>query len=96
MPLLREALDEVALTRSIAHPSSRRGPREHAGITQQALAGVLGISRAAVSRYEAGTRTPRGARLVAYSEALAVLQAAAPANLSREPGDLAAIPRDVG
>jgi transcriptional regulator with XRE-family HTH domain len=44
--------------------------RERAGLSQEAIAGVLGISRPAVTRWESGARTPRGAALVQYVELL--------------------------
>jgi len=48
----------------------RRLLRQRVGISQQELADALGVSRPALSRWESGDRSPRGASRLAYSEAL--------------------------
>jgi transcriptional regulator with XRE-family HTH domain len=58
-------------------PSSelRRHIREQAGLTQQDVAEYLGVTRAAVTRYETGTREPRGQTRDAYQVLLQRLPA---------------------
>ena len=51
-------------------PAIARALREQAGLTQKDVAEVLGVSRAAICRYEKGDRTPRGERAVRYLEIL--------------------------
>ena len=51
-------------------PAVRRNLRERAGLTQHDVAGVLGIDRASVARYESGIREPRGEILRRYAEVL--------------------------
>jgi transcriptional regulator with XRE-family HTH domain len=46
-------------------------------VTQEEIARALGVSRPAVTRYEAGARTPRGALLADYKDLLDRLAAAA-------------------
>ena len=48
----------------------RRFLRERAGLSQLELADVVGVTPPAVSRWETGSRTPRGAVLVSYVAAL--------------------------
>ena len=51
-------------------PAQRRAIRQSGGLSQGDLAVDLGVTRAAVSRWETGDRTPRGDLLVAYAELL--------------------------
>jgi transcriptional regulator with XRE-family HTH domain len=44
--------------------------RRRAGITQQALAALVGVTRPCISRWESGTRQPRGEVLSRYRSAL--------------------------
>lgn len=60
--------------RELPGPSLRRAIREDAGLSQADVAEPLGVTRAAVSRWETGGRRPRGALLVAYSELLQTLR----------------------
>jgi transcriptional regulator with XRE-family HTH domain len=53
--------------------SAARLLRDRAGLTQQQLADVLNVSRGAVSRWEAGSREPRGPLLARYLGVLARL-----------------------
>jgi transcriptional regulator with XRE-family HTH domain len=46
--------------------------REHAGLTQKALAELAGISQRAVSHYEQGLHDPTWTSVVALAEALGV------------------------
>lgn len=57
-------------------PAVRRAIRHQAGLTEQQLASVLGVSRVAVARWELGTREPRGALRRKYAEALSALMRA--------------------
>ncbi len=58
-------------------PATRRALRLAAGLTTEQLAQVLGVTRQAVCNWETGRRTPRGAQLDAYREALKYLRGAA-------------------
>jgi DNA-binding transcriptional regulator YiaG len=59
-----------AATKALPPPLSRKALRQAAGLSQQDIAGVLGVHRETVSRWELGTRTPRGELLVRYLELL--------------------------
>lgn len=69
----RADLTLISATRSALRDGSARITREHAGITQKEMADVLGVSRPAVSMWEAGRRQPGTAHALAYGRALAVL-----------------------
>jgi transcriptional regulator with XRE-family HTH domain len=56
--------------RTLPPPTVRRLLRTRAGISVRQLAAAIGVSPAAVSRWETGLRTPRGAALETYSAAL--------------------------
>lgn len=56
--------------RNLPPPAERRAIRIASGVTQEDIAGEVGRTRAAVSRWESGERAPRGADLVAYAELL--------------------------
>ena len=62
------------LVRSLPSPALRRSIREDAGLTQEDVATALGVSRAIVSRWEAGLRRPPGRRLTDYAQLLKELQ----------------------
>jgi transcriptional regulator with XRE-family HTH domain len=64
--------------RRLPDPDACRLIRERAGLTQRELAGVIGVSRATVSRWESGRRIPRGPTLRRYLDALDVMAAPAP------------------
>jgi transcriptional regulator with XRE-family HTH domain len=74
---IEEALSAARLRRQLPPPQLRRLLRERCGLSQQALAAAVGVSAAAVSRWEAGLRTPRGDDLRRYAAALARLAAEA-------------------
>jgi transcriptional regulator with XRE-family HTH domain len=69
MDLLDAALTH-ARGRRLPDPGIRRLLREQAGLSQDELAGVLGVSRPAVTRWELGQRTPRGDLAERYAAAL--------------------------
>jgi len=68
-------LSRSRLRRNLPPVAIRRMLRERAGLSQEAIARVLGVTRPTVTRWELGERTPRGAALLAYSELLARLAA---------------------
>lgn len=47
-------------------PAVRRHLRERVGISQRDLATAIGVDRVSVSRYESGSRSPRGAIVDRY------------------------------
>lgn len=56
--------------RQLPSPEERRNIRLEAGISQQELAAALGASRVTLSRWESGTRRPRGEMAIRYARAL--------------------------
>jgi DNA-binding XRE family transcriptional regulator len=56
--------------RRLPDPPARRILRVRAGLSQGQLAAALGVSPAALSRWESGTRTPVGPFAEAYGAAL--------------------------
>jgi transcriptional regulator with XRE-family HTH domain len=68
---IERALREARTRRSLPVPARRRSLRVGAGVTQAAVASVVGVTRPAIARYEQGSRTPRGVALERY---LAVLE----------------------
>jgi transcriptional regulator with XRE-family HTH domain len=66
MTVLERALAEAASKRRLPSHQICRHIREQAGVTQTAVAHAIGIHRASVARYEAGTRVPRGETLHRY------------------------------
>ncbi|MEV3846881.1 helix-turn-helix transcriptional regulator [Streptomyces microflavus] len=55
-------------------PEQRRELRESAGLSQQELADIVGVTRQAVSHWESGIRTPRGPVLNRYIDAIRALR----------------------
>lgn len=66
----------MRLRNDLPEPEQRRSIREAAGLTQQDIADVVGVSRQAITAWEAGDRYPRKAQLARYVEALTALKAA--------------------
>jgi DNA-binding transcriptional regulator YiaG len=67
----RDAALEAALARGRARrrlpgPAARRQLRERAGLSQQAVAAALGVTREAVAQWESGRRSPRPATAMEY------------------------------
>ncbi|HXF83150.1 MAG TPA: helix-turn-helix transcriptional regulator [bacterium] len=67
---LEELLDRARQRRRLPDPKTRRLLRERAGITQAALAEAVGVSRAALCRWELGDREPDEQFLAKYLAAL--------------------------
>lgn len=58
-----------------AEPSWARMVRQRAGLTQDEIAGLLGVDRSTVSRWETGQRVPRSEALDRYANILRRLEA---------------------
>ncbi|MGE3343321.1 MAG: helix-turn-helix domain-containing protein [Vicinamibacterales bacterium] len=78
----RQASDELALalqsarlSRRLPSPRRRRALRVASGLSQPAMARLMGTTSSAVCRWERGVRCPRGKRLSAYIEILERLAA---------------------
>lgn len=66
-----EALSALSQARlSLPRPRDRRSIRQRAKVSQAEVARVVGVSRTAVTRWEAGDRDPTGPRLRAYMQVL--------------------------
>lgn len=72
-----EIRSRLRVRRDLLTPAQRRNLREAAGLSQQELADAIGVTRQAISHWEVGTRTPRGALLDRYVDAIRALQEAA-------------------
>jgi transcriptional regulator with XRE-family HTH domain len=70
LPELDGLLAHQRRARTLPPPEVRRLLRTRSGITVRQLAAAIGVSPAAVSRWETGLRTPRGGALETYSAAL--------------------------
>jgi transcriptional regulator with XRE-family HTH domain len=66
-------LNRARMLAALPPPATRRAIRERAGVSQQTLAGALGVTQAALSRWEAGLTSPRDELLLAYAQALRTL-----------------------
>lgn len=69
----RSDLNLIAEARERAANGLGRQLRRDARLTQAEVASRLGVSRAAVAAWEAGTRLPRGRHALAYGRLLASL-----------------------
>lgn len=67
----------LRLRKDLPSPAERRAIRKAAGLSQGELAEAIGVTRQAVSHWEAGTRTPQGALLDRYVSAIRTLMDAA-------------------
>lgn len=63
-------VERVRSRRRLPEPALRRALRESAGLSQGDLATALGVTRSAVSRWEAGQREPRGVMVADYLKLL--------------------------
>ena len=70
MDSLDAAIARGRARRRLPSPEARRVLRERAGVTQQDVAAAVGVTREAVSQWEAGRRDPRPPRLARYLEVL--------------------------
>jgi DNA-binding transcriptional regulator YiaG len=68
--LLTGELQRARERRRLPDHQTRRALRERAGLSQVALARVLGVDPATVCRWENGDRHPGGVHLPAYLAAL--------------------------
>lgn len=62
-----DVLLKAVAARRLPEPNERRRIREQVGLTQDEIANQLGVSRATVARWEAGTRRPRRQHVTAYA-----------------------------
>jgi transcriptional regulator with XRE-family HTH domain len=60
----------LASRRRLPPPPARRDLRERAGLTQAQVASMLQVGRSAVTRWELGTRNPRGELAARYGDLL--------------------------
>ena len=76
---LEKVLQDVATRRRLPPPERRREIRERAGVSQEVVARAVRVSRAAVSRWENGDRTPKaGSVSRRYLDVLETLSEARP------------------
>jgi transcriptional regulator with XRE-family HTH domain len=83
--LLDELLARKVARRRLPEPAIRRLLRVQAGLTQAELGAAVGVARETVSRWETGKRTPQGATLDSYLEALEKLVQIRDAQVLRRP-----------
>lgn len=69
-----EIRSRLRIRSELPPPGERAELRQKGGLTQQELARIVGVSRAAVAQWESGARRPRGAFLDRYAEALRALR----------------------
>lgn len=74
MTSISELESKVRARRALPPPDMRRAIRKAAGLTHGDMAEPLGVSRHAIARWEAGTRTPRGPLLQQYGDLLQQLR----------------------
>jgi transcriptional regulator with XRE-family HTH domain len=67
---LAEALERGKLVGRLPSVSTRVLLRRSAGMSQEDVAAVVGVTRPTVTRWEQGKRTPRGEQLRGYVELL--------------------------
>jgi DNA-binding transcriptional regulator YiaG len=65
-----EAVRTPPLNAPLPLPAERKAIRERYGVTQQAIADVIGVSRLSVSGWERGTSEPTGANATKYARLL--------------------------
>jgi transcriptional regulator with XRE-family HTH domain len=70
--------------RRLPEPLILRHIRERAQVSQEELAEIVGVDRASVSRWENGTRTPKGENLLTYIAALERLEEATGSTVSHK------------
>lgn len=83
----QDLLARVEARRALPSPAMQRALRRAAGVSLAEVAAALGVTRQAVSMWELGQRTPRGATLIAYTRLLRELRrAVAGTSETREAG----------
>lgn len=70
---LERALEQVRRRRGLPSPVERRLLRLRTGLSQAAVAASIGVTTAAISRYESGQREPRLEILERYASVLSRL-----------------------
>lgn len=65
---------KVRAKRELPPPEERRAIRIAAGVSQEDIAKELGLSRAAISRWETDKRTPQDEHLLGYVKILRTLR----------------------
>lgn len=73
---IQQLEDRVRARRELPPPAGRRALREAAGVSLADIARACGVSKQAVAQWESGYCEPRGANLLAYSDAIRVLREA--------------------
>lgn len=73
--LMSRVRERTKAAAELPDPATRREIRERAQVTLAEVAAVCGVSRQAVSLWEAGTRDPREENLLAYVALLNALRA---------------------
>lgn len=66
-------IEELVWMRRAAATGTARAIRETAGLSLAEVAREVGVTKAAVSRWETGKRVPRGEAAVAYARLLRAL-----------------------
>jgi transcriptional regulator with XRE-family HTH domain len=74
MRTLEDVAHKVRARRGLPAPAIRRALREAAGLSQQDVAEVCGVTRAAVSRWESGERNVDAEHVVEYVALLELLR----------------------
>lgn len=69
--------ETVRLRKALPTPAMCRALREAAGVSAAQVAAPVGVTRQTVSKWELGTRTPRGEHLRRYLDVLDALRVAA-------------------
>lgn len=72
--MTREDVILLAMACEYAREGTARAIRERAELSIEAIAGAVGSSKAALSRWERGERTPRGQQAVRWASLLMDLE----------------------
>lgn len=67
---MSERIRQLAESKRLPSPDTRRVLRTDAGLTLAELAGQLGVTKQALWYWEVGARQPRGKNRIAYARAL--------------------------
>ena len=70
MKIIEQALEKSRLRQRLPAPATRRALREHAGVSQDTVGKAVGVTRAEVSKWESGSRSPRDGNLDRYLQVL--------------------------